>query len=395
MSPRPGARGRQVHVAAVGPRTRRSRTSSPRCGPRPTPTPGPARAGGAARRRACPASARNLPYGDRRRRPRPGRATGRADVLRGDRVGGAEQEHVGAVGQHHQRDDLPGVAPLERDGEQQRRAGRRRRCRRSPARSSTTAAGSTPSDFVSDRHRPGVGGRRRRRASTSAASTPGGLRGRRPTPPRRAATYCISPKRSSHCFERASPGVRQRSRNSSVADPAPRYSASTRAVVVAADQHGRRRRRRRPPRRPSRAGRCGCRRRPRASVRRRPSARRSAPTAERTAPPASRRGTSAVEAQGGVDRGGVGLVEVGRRRRSRTRATARRCRAPSAAPGGPASTPMRRGVLVVRGDGAGALAAARRRPPPRSSTGRAGGTAGRRRGRGSRACDCAVPTDRI
>ncbi len=65
-----------------------------------------------------------------------------------------------------------------------------------------------------------------------------------------------------------------------------------------------------------------------------------------------------VEAERGVDRGGVGLVEVRRapvveKRASGWRASGRARRASRAA-----STPMRRGVLVVRGDGAGALAAA-------------------------------------
>src|SRR4029453_957025 len=45
-----------------------------------------------------------------------------------------------------------------------------------------------------------------------------------------SGTYLVSPKRSSHCFTFASPGVRQRSTNSSVADAAPTSSAITGAV---------------------------------------------------------------------------------------------------------------------------------------------------------------------
>ena len=42
-----------------------------------------------------------------------------------------------------------------------------------------------------------------------------------------SGAYMISPNRSSHCRERAEPGVRHRSRNSSVALAPPRYSAMT------------------------------------------------------------------------------------------------------------------------------------------------------------------------
>ncbi len=42
-----------------------------------------------------------------------------------------------------------------------------------------------------------------------------------------SGTYFVSPNRSSHAFERGSPGSRQRSMNSSVVVPTPRSSAST------------------------------------------------------------------------------------------------------------------------------------------------------------------------
>ena len=42
-----------------------------------------------------------------------------------------------------------------------------------------------------------------------------------------SGTYRVSPNRSSHTRERRSPGVRQRSRNSSLTEAPPRYSAIT------------------------------------------------------------------------------------------------------------------------------------------------------------------------
>ncbi len=49
---------------------------------------------------------------------------GRAMGVEG--LGRPEQQHVGAVGQHHERHDLAGRGPLERVGQQQRRLGRSR-----------------------------------------------------------------------------------------------------------------------------------------------------------------------------------------------------------------------------------------------------------------------------
>ena len=92
---------------------------------------------------------RNLPYGS----SPPAAicaATGRADSYAGERVGGAEEQDVGAVGQHHERDDLAGLGLLERAREQQPGWA-------APvlptviARSSTIAPSQAPSRFVSAR----------------------------------------------------------------------------------------------------------------------------------------------------------------------------------------------------------------------------------------------------
>ena len=108
-----------------------------------------------------------------------------------------------------------------------------------------------------------------------------------------------------------------------------------------------------------RAGRCGCRRDHQRGAARRRAPSSSAPTAERTDAAEVERAAVAVEAQRGVDRGGVGLVGVGRGRSSRT----------SSASGSDVGAAAQRqpgrldghggGVLVVGGDRAGALAAAR------------------------------------
>ena len=115
-----------------------------------------------------PRHARNLPYGN----GAPAAtcvAMERGGPVRRQRVGGTEQEHVGAVGQHDQREHLPGLGLLQQRSEKQpglRGAGvadhrrevvdhvrRRRACRRP--------------------HAPLVGpARRPRRAATSPAVSP-------------------------------------------------------------------------------------------------------------------------------------------------------------------------------------------------------------------------------
>ena len=90
---------------------------------------GSGRRGGSAA--SIPRQRRNVPYGIGAPAAacvahRPG------DVLRGDRVGGPEQEHVGPVGQHHQGEHLAGGGALEQRRQQQSGvggAGHRRRCR--------------------------------------------------------------------------------------------------------------------------------------------------------------------------------------------------------------------------------------------------------------------------
>ena len=93
------------------------------------------------------------------------------------------------------------------------------------ARSSTTAPSFTPSRFVNDRTA---------RACNPVTTTRSTWAGVRPDALSAAfhacspsGTYFVSPNRSSQTLERWSPGVRQRSRNSSVAVPLPRYSAMT------------------------------------------------------------------------------------------------------------------------------------------------------------------------
>ena len=166
-----------------------------------------------------------------------------------------------------------------------------------------------------------------------------------------------SPKRSSHCFERGSPGVRHRSRNSSVTEAPPRCSASTGASSCRRRRAARRRRRRPRARRRSPAGRCGVGRpRPARARTRQRGAQRADARADRAR--AVERGRVAIEAQRGVDDGGVGLVEVGRRRGREPRRCEAACgrRSPSgAAPAGRLDA-HGRGVLVVGGDRAGALA---------------------------------------
>ena len=93
----------------------------------------------------CAAPGEELAVGERRRRSRSASRPSARPVRR-DRVGGAEQEHVDAVGEHDERDHLAGLGGLERVGEQQRRRARCRCCRRSsrgrrPALPSTRRAG--------------------------------------------------------------------------------------------------------------------------------------------------------------------------------------------------------------------------------------------------------------
>ncbi len=103
-----------------------------------------------------------------------------------------------------------------------------------------------------------------------------------------SGTYFVSPNRSSQTFERRSPGVRQRSRNSSVARAAPEVLGDHRCAGVRRRRAARPRRHRPPPRPGSSGGRCGDPMRRRASVPEPSSAARSAPTPERAAPPRSR-----------------------------------------------------------------------------------------------------------
>jgi len=92
-------------------------------------------------------------------------------------------------------------------------------------RSSTIASFATPSRLTSDRVARAwalVTMTRSTSAGVSSACLSASLHARSPS-----ATYLVSPKRSSHTFERTSPGARQRSRNSAVIDAAPMCSASS------------------------------------------------------------------------------------------------------------------------------------------------------------------------
>ena len=169
------------------------------------------------------------------------------------------------------------------------------------------------------------------------------------------ATYFVSPKRSSHTFERASPGVRQRSTNSSVAAARPMCSARrapsspspdeegggavpSGRFVAAAGQPGAHVGRDHEHR--VRSGECDAK-----------------GAHGRTLCPAEVEGGHVVvEAQRGVDGGGIGLVDVGRRDGREPQRVGRLRRAAQGQPG--RLEPHRGRVLVVRGDAARPLAAA-------------------------------------
>ena len=231
-----------------------------------------------------------LAVGERRRRWRPAWQPSAPARYDAERVGGAEQQHVDAVGEHDERDHLAGLGGLERVREQQR---------------GVRGAG------VADRRREvvGHGGLRRAEAPGDAAHRArvhagddelvdlvgvelGRLRARAFHACSTSGAYLTSPKRSSHARERREPGARQRSMNSSVALAAAEVLGDHGAVVVGADDAPRRRRRRPAPRRRSWAGRRAGRRRRRARDPLPSSAARSAPTPERSAPPKSNAATS-------------------------------------------------------------------------------------------------------
>ena len=121
---------REVHLAGVVGRADEAELPVARPAGRRWPTGGPARAGAAARPAARRASAGRC-RSRSARRPRPARRRAAAGGHDGERLGGPEEQHVGAVGERHERDDLARASRrLERGGEQERRVARRRCCRR-------------------------------------------------------------------------------------------------------------------------------------------------------------------------------------------------------------------------------------------------------------------------
>ena len=285
-----------------------NRTSTPRCGRRPTPRCARARAGAAARPSTAPRQQRNLPYG-RSAACSICDATVRAGCVRRDRVGGAEQQHVGAVGEHDQRDHLPG---LRLSRARRRAAARRARCRccrpsTSGRRASASFAMPSRAAMPADRagvhagdDRPCAPGRPRARPPSAPRSTPGRRAAR--TWSRRSAL----PTRASA----VEPGVRQRSMNSSVALAPPRYSAMTAPSLLVADEQRAGAVAESPASSPL-VGRPVRRSEVTTSTVPLPSsAARSAPIAGAQRAAEVERGHVGVEAQRGVDRRRVVLVEV-------------------------------------------------------------------------------------
>ena len=131
-------------------------------------------------------------------------------------VGGAQHQGVGAVGQRQHHDDLARRGPLEHVGQGQPGLGRPevahragqvgrhglRRPRRARPVTALTARAWSPATMA---------------WSTSLSVTPASLRASAKAS-RASGTYISSPKRSSQTWESASPGTRQRSRNSSLAE---------------------------------------------------------------------------------------------------------------------------------------------------------------------------------
>ena len=174
------------------------------------------------------------------------------------------------------------------------------------------------------------------RASVNAASTSG--------------RYTSSPKRSSHCRDDCSPGVRQRSRNSALVAACPTSSATTPSSPNTSATAPS------PPSRSSADPARPVRRSESTAIVRPPdadiaAAARTAPTLERTEPARSYAPAHSGSSERGVDRRGVGLVDVGRRgcgeqQRRRTVAVERGQRPPR-------RLDAHRGrVLVEGGDGA-------------------------------------------
>ena len=333
---RPTGRRRQLRVAGRRDRAgRRSRTSSPRCARRPTPT----RAAGSGRRGGSTASIAAPARGTCRRgparRPATCTATGPGRLPRGDGVGGAEQQHVGAVGQHDQRDDLAGLGRLERGA------------------SSSSAGWAAPvlPTVARGRRRPRPAAPSRP-ASAVAARACGPVTITRSTCVGFDSSAAFSASRQarspSGTYSRLAEALLPHLR-ADVAGRAPAVEellGDRRAAEVLGDRRRRRRRRRARRRRRRRAASSPLPGRP---------VRTSAATTSVVPRPASATpqgadgralraaevegGHVVVEAQGGVDGGGVGLVDVRGRHRART--TARRAAALGRRPQRRAGRPRR------------------------------------------------------